>query len=725
MKLRSRFDLEVYPQVRRSQKVWVIKDPVSLRYFQFRDEEYAILNWLDGRSSLDQIKDRFERRFAPRRMTTTRLHTFISNLHRNGLVISDAPGQAEPLLDRYHQQQRASWLTSFANPLAIRFRGVDPEPFLRRVYPNIRWVFSKFSFILCMMLVGVALALVIGQYETFRSRLPEMNALLSPGNWIWLAIALAMTKLVHELGHAFACKHYGGECHEMGIMLLVFTPCLYCNVTDAWKLSNRFERVAISAAGIIIEVVLASVCVILWWFSQPGLFNTLCFNVMLVCSIGTVLLNGNPLLRYDGYYILSDVLDLPNLWQDARGRLNRLATWFVTGIDSGRPVSANGHPAFLLLYAMASMVYRVIVMVSILYLVYRVCKPAGFGIVAQILTALLLIGVCSAPLKAMTQIMTNPVLRRKVKLDRVFYSAGMAALILAGCFVIPLPCRIAAPAMIQPHNARRVYVSVPGTLTDAVASGEKVTSGQPLARLENIDVERELESIRGQLLKQQLRIHNLESLRNQDDAIAAQLPAAKEILADLQQRLNQLQQDQAALTLVSPIEGTVLTPPSVASSDADPSQLTAWSGTPLDESNRGALLERKTLFCLVGEKDSYEAAVFIEQSDLQYIEKDQRVRLLLDVGHGEVVTGTIKEISRANLQTVPLEMGFDQQLANRVDEFGVRRPQETRFKAIVKLDPTDLPMQIGARGQAKILVRGQPVSRRVYRFVSRTFKSVI
>ncbi|MCA9139387.1 MAG: PqqD family protein, partial [Planctomycetales bacterium] len=215
MNLRSRFDLEVYPQVRRSQKVWVIKDPVSLRYFQFRDEEYSILTWLDGRSSLEEIKERFERRFAPRRIPASRLHTFIANLHRNGLVISDALGQGDRLLARHHQQRRSSWLTSFANPLAIRFRGIDPEPILRRVYPKIRWIFSARFVFLCVIIVITASMLVVGQYDTFQSRLPEMNTLLNPGNWIWLAIALAMTKLFHEMGHALSCRHFGGECHEM------------------------------------------------------------------------------------------------------------------------------------------------------------------------------------------------------------------------------------------------------------------------------------------------------------------------------------------------------------------------------------------------------------------------------------------------------------------------------------------------------------------------------
>ncbi|MGH7128191.1 MAG: hemolysin D, partial [Planctomycetaceae bacterium] len=134
---------------------------------------------------------------------------------------------------------------------------------------------------------------------------------------VWILVALAVVKIGHELAHAAACKHFGGECHEMGLMLLVFTPCLYCNVSDAWMLPSKWHRAAVGAAGMYLEVVLAAACTFLWWFSTPGLFNTICLNTMFVCSVGTLLFNGNPLLRYDGYYIISELFEVPNLHRQA------------------------------------------------------------------------------------------------------------------------------------------------------------------------------------------------------------------------------------------------------------------------------------------------------------------------------------------------------------------------------------------------------------------------
>lgn len=706
---------------------------MSLRYFEFREQEYAILQWLDGHSSLDQIKDRFERRFAPRRITVDRLNSFVANLHRNGLAISDAPGQGDQLLQRHDRQQWSSWISSLASPLAIRFRGLDPERLLQWLYPKVRWIFSPWFFAACCVLIFAAVLLVTTNLGQFQSRLPEMNALVSPQNLIWLAIAMGMTKLIHELGHALTCKHYGGECHEMGVMLLVFTPCLYCNVTDAWKLSSRWQRIAISSAGIVVEIVLASICTILWWFSQPGLLNTIWLNVMVVCSVGTVFLNGNPLLRYDGYYIFSDAIDVPNLWQESRNRVRRFVSRCLMGFDPGNQISLQDRGSLTLWYGLASMAYRVIVLASILYLVYQVCKPLGLLLVAQAITLLLMVGICSAPLTALWRMMTDPAaritLRRKTNPLRVAISCSVALGIIAGCFLVPLPCRIKAPVLIEPRESRSVYVSVPGQLVDSVSAGESVKSGDRLARLENIEITRELENVRGELTGQQLRIRNLESLRGQNDAVAAQLPAAKEILKDLEQQLQQLEHDASSLTLTAPIDGTVLAPPSRLPSrpgmSSFGSQLVSWSGTPLDQQNLGATLERKTLYCLVGQPNEYEAVVYIDQSEIQFIREHQRVRLLLDLNSGHVIEGTIREISRVNVQSVPMELAVDQQLANQIDDTGLRRPEQTSYKAYVQIESTDLPLLIGARGRAKVSVQWQPLSQQIGRFLSQTFKPVI
>ena len=301
MVMRHRDDLEVYPRHEGGTTAWVIKDPISLRYFQFSDSEFSIFRWLDGKRTLNEIVSAFNKRFAPRRLSHHELRGFVDGLHQSGLVHFKSSDQGNRLWERGNRQRFEQRLAAFANPLAIRLPGINPLHLVDWLYRRCRWCFSWYAGLAAAMLVTVAAATFATRSDEFIARLPTIDAFLSPANLIALAIALAIVKVLHELGHALTCRHFGGDCHEIGVMLLVFTPCLYCDVTDAWKLSNRWHRIAISAAGMIVEVVLASICGLLWWATDSGVVNSLLLNVVVVCSVGTVLVNANPLLRYDGY----------------------------------------------------------------------------------------------------------------------------------------------------------------------------------------------------------------------------------------------------------------------------------------------------------------------------------------------------------------------------------------------------------------------------------------
>jgi putative peptide zinc metalloprotease protein len=338
MPLRMRPDLHARQHRYLGQLYWVIKEPVGLHYFRFQEEEYAILQMLDGRTSLDQIKVEFERRFPPEKVTVEELGHFVGTLHRNGLVISDAAGQGEQLLERRRQRKLRMLAGSLANILAVRFKGIDPNNILTWMYPKLRWMYSLPARIACIGLALAALLLVLVQFDSFHNKLPTFHQFFEAKNWIYMGLVLAVTKIIHEFGHGLTCKHFGGECHEMGVMFLVLTPCLYCNVSDSWMLPNKWHRAMIGAGGMYIEIVMASIATFLWWFSAPGLLNQICLSVMFICSVSTVLFNANPLLRFDGYYILSDVMEIPNLRQKASTILNGQV---VSGIGrAGRSVSA-------------------------------------------------------------------------------------------------------------------------------------------------------------------------------------------------------------------------------------------------------------------------------------------------------------------------------------------------------------------------------------------------
>ena len=414
--LRARPDLVARLQHYRGRRCWGVKDPVALRYFHLRDEEYFILKSLDGQASADQIRRKFEQRFAPRRLDLGHLHAFFGLLYRQGLLLADAPGQAEPLLRRRGEQARHTAFAALGNVLALRLRGVDPERFLAWLYPLCRWLFTSASLVGGGLLAVSALLLVAVEFDVLRSRLPEFQAFFSPQNLLWLAVAVGLTKVIHELAHGLTCRHFGGECHEIGVMLLVFTPCLYCNVSDAWMLPDKWQRAAIGMAGMAAEIVLASGCTFLWWFTEPGPLNSLLLNIMVVCSVSTLLLNGNPLLRFDGYYVLSDLLEVPNLQPQSNAIVFRYVQKWLLGIEPRASDAALGHtPRWIALYALASTIYRLLVIVTILWLCHRVLRVYQLETLAQLLTVFVVGGLLAGPLWRAAKFFQDPGERRRLR----------------------------------------------------------------------------------------------------------------------------------------------------------------------------------------------------------------------------------------------------------------------------------------------------------------------
>ncbi|MGO9115673.1 MAG: hemolysin D, partial [Thermoguttaceae bacterium] len=591
--LRRRPDLLIQPHRYGGEQYWLVKDPVAARYFHLAAEEHTILSMLDGQISLGQLKRRFEDAFAPLQITVEQLHSFLGRLHSLGLLLADAFGQGEQLLQRLDAHRWQSRIAALGNVLAIRFPGVDPDPLLRWLYPKCRWIFSTWFLTFCLALVIAALGLVCFQFSVLQRKLPDFHAFITPQNLVWLFVALALVKIVHELGHALTCIHVGGQCHEIGLLLLVFTPCLYCDVSDAWSISSKWRRIAVSAAGIIVETCLAAAATFLWWFSTPGAFHTLCLHIMIVCSVSTLLLNGNPLLRYDGYYVLADWLEVPNLGQQSQALLNRLMARFFLGFaqptDRSLPQRSR---SLLVAYAIISALYRWLIVLGILWFCYRVAKAHGLEVIALGLASVVIAGMVAAPAWNLARFLNLPATRRGIRWKRTWLLTALTIAAVAFLITMPMPFHVTAPAVFQPHDARMVYVTVPGRMIKAAAPGDVVHKGQVLAQLANLDVDREIVELTGQCNQQRLQLQNDRVRLIDDPQVAAEIPWAESALADLEARLQQRRQDRESLTLRAPCDGVVLPPPLLPAVSSGRRQLHAWQGSPLDEQNSGSILEK-------------------------------------------------------------------------------------------------------------------------------------
>jgi putative peptide zinc metalloprotease protein len=730
--IRKRPDLLARRQHYLGRSYWIVKDPVGLNYYRFQEEEYAILNMLDGSISMDEIKERFEDEFPPQKITLDELQQFLGMLHRSGLVIAAVGDQGKQLLKRRRERRRKELLQAAANILCIRFKGFDPERFLNWFYPKVKWFFTKTAVCLCMLLMLSAVLLVMVKFQYFQSRLPEFHQFFNFYNAMWLSLTLGVIKVLHEFGHGLTCKHFGGECHEMGVMILVLTPCLYCNVSDSWMLPNKWHRAAIGAGGMYVECVLAAIATFIWWNTQPGLLNNLCLNVMFVASVTTIMFNANPLLRYDGYYILADVTEIPNLRQKATTILSRkMGEWFLGLEPPDDPFLPERRQIFFALYSVAAAFYRWFVVFSILFFLYKVFEPYRLQVIGQIIGLCSLWGLLVMPLYQVGKFFYVPGRLEKVKKPRMYASmAGVVALLAAIAFV-PLPHNVMATLEVQPRGADPVYVNVPegGWLSKVyVKEGDRVYKGKELAQLENKDLDLEIERLVGKEKGYAVQRENL--LRSTDPRAAGEIPQIDESLKTIQRQIATKRQDRERLTLVARRDGTVLSPPMTPRSphdDPEFGQLPGWWGTPLEARNvgpQGAWLKEGVLFCQVGDPRQLEAVLIIDQGDIEFVREDQKVDIKLDELPHDTLHGEVKKISMSDLKITPQRLtakaGGD--LPSKADPgTGVERPQSTSYQAQVPLDDADGLLRLGLRGRAKIHTDYMSLGGRLWRVVTHTF----
>lgn len=702
--------------------MWRVKDPVSLEYFEFSEQEFAILDMLDGTAGMAEIERRFDRMFAPLQLGSGQLQNYLHRLHESGLLLASSSGQGALLLEQRRDRARREIASRIVNLFAFRLRGIDPQPLLDWLHARLRWVFSAWFLVGCGVLVLAAAALVGLHLDVVRARLPTFGEFVTPGNFIWLFVVLAGAKVLHELAHGLTCRHFGGECHELGLMFLVFTPCLYCNVSDAWMLDDRRARIAISAAGVIAELVLAAACAFLWWFSQPGLVNSICLDVMLVCSVSTLAFNANPLLRYDGYFILADLLHESNLSQKSAALLRGAARDWFCGVPWGEQSWRTAvRPLRLALYGLLSAVYRMSVLATILWFVYAFFKAQHLPTLGRAVTGMGLMGFCYVPLAGVVSSLADPIERQRLDGRRVRRLTVVLAALALAAVLVPLPRRISAEAVLEAPAAARVYVAVGGQLQQSVPAGTRVSRGDVLGRLTNPNLRREIEKTVGERDEAQRRLERLEAGRAEDPTAAAQIPAAREALAALERRLAQQQRDEERLVLRAPVDGVVLPPPARSQREIARPDLKSWDRSPLDAINLGCWLETGTLFCQVGEPGGISPVLMIDQSDVDLVQPGQRVRLRVDQWPASIFTGTIAEIAATNLQVLPRELAASRTLAVRRDPAGVVRPAEATYTARVRLDEHGQPLLLRGRGTAKVSTAAVPLAARLYRALRRTF----
>jgi putative peptide zinc metalloprotease protein len=727
VQLRMRPDLEARRQRYQGAGYWVLKEPVGLNYYRFHEEEYAILQMLDGHTSLEQIKERFEDEFTPQKITFQDLQQFIGMLHRSGLVISESSGQGKQLKKRRDEKKRKELMGKLSNVFALRFRGIDPEWILNTVYKFTWWFFSPAFMVVWFIIVASAASLVLVNFDIFRQRLPGFHEFFATQNWAYLACTMAVVKVLHEFGHGLSCKHYGGECHEMGAMLLVFTPALYCNVSDSWMLPNKWHRAFIGAAGMYVEIFLASLATFVWWFSEPGLINQIALSVMFICSVSTVMFNGNPLLRFDGYYILMDILEIPNLRQKSTEVLRRtLFEWCLGVEEPENPFLPQKNRFFFGMFTVAAVCYRWIVVFSILMFLNAVLKPYGLQVIGRLIAAMGFVGLVVQPVMELAKFFYIPGRMKKVKKERMAISATLLAGALLFVLFLPLPHYVRCSFEVEPRGAAAIYAEAPGgRMTQCnVKVGDPVVANETvLVVLESRALEGAVAVLEGKKAETASELASLRERRFVDRKAETQIAQTEEVLEMLEGQLAEKRRQLERLKIVSPISGTVLQAPYRPSSGGRDGRLPTWSGRVLDDRNRTAVLAEGDQICFVGDPGQMDAVLVIDQGEFSQVEVGDPVAFKLEGFRNDSLSGQIDQKAMINLKVSPANLSDKAGggVQTRMDASGNAVPMNTSYQARARIENTRGEIQTGMRGEARIFIGWTPLSTRIYRFVAKTF----
>ncbi|MFM7055661.1 MAG: biotin/lipoyl-binding protein [Planctomycetota bacterium] len=641
--------------------LWVLKDPLRLSYFRMSDAELSLLQRAGSGEPLERLSAELAAEHPDFDWAPDELRRFLAGAVRSGLMCPLVPGrQGAGLPRRSHGSGVSAALRAWWSVVSFRWRGIDPSGLLRWLSPVTNCVLTPLVLAVgvCVVLLGISLTLT--QREVLVNELPGLARLLAPGNLILMTAALVLVRGLHELGHAAVCRHFGGECRELGVQLTLLIPFPYCDVSDSWLWPERWKRMAVAGAGMAVEFFLAAVCALLWTCTHPGLLHDFCLNVMLLCSLNTLLVNGNPLLRYDGYYLLSDFCGVPNLAEAGNEHASTLLRRLLTGESlPGVAEHSRVARAGLALYGLAAGTYRLTITAGLLTLIYRFAEPSGLGWAAVAPGILALLLTAGHRLRSILTPLWTGQTTLPAKLRLIAVTGVLAAVLF-----VPFSVSLRAPFVFVPGNCATVYVKGAGHAEWLVKAGTRVARGDVLARLSNGDLELKIAEAEGEIARRRAAAAGLRLRQLESGSGDSRLAAAEELLESAGRRLELLKQAEAELIIRSPRGGIVFPPrnlPQVSGIDRDRRTVLNASEV-LDSGRRGSWLEPGTELCVVGEYSDLRAVACLQQSDVELLTATAESQLRFDSSPDRPVAGLLESVSETVLQVVPPELVVTQRI---------------------------------------------------------------
>ncbi len=541
---RLRSHVHILKHQYRGEDWYIIQDRFTGRYHRFSVEAYQVIGLMNGRRTLEQIWQKAGLELGDHMPTQDEIIHLVSMLFRADLLQSSIVPDFKDLESRYKKGKRNKFLMNLRSPMSVRFPLIDPDRFLIVTYPFVKPLLGWTGAACWLIVICAAFLLSFMHWSDLTENVTD--ALFSLQNVFWITLLYPLLKAMHELGHGYMVKKWGGEVHEMGIMLLVFFPIPYVEASSSIAFENKYHRMAVGAAGILVELFSAAIAFFVWLSVEPGVARAIAFNTMLIAGVSTLLFNGNPLLRFDAYYVLADFLEIPNLDQRSNKYIGYLCKRFFLGVATEEPDTEKaGEAAWLCIYAVASFVYRIFL--SIRIILFVATKFFFIGSVLAVWAGYIML------LKPIVRVVRYLVQDRNMKRKRLRIFGVVVvpiAVLMAMIFFFPWPYSTFCEGVTWVPDEAQVYSGVDGFVAELhVADVSAVERGQLMVTMDNIELSMEVKQL--ELMRDEYQAR-YEKVFQTDRTEAALI---EDELDRIHAELDRAYERYQALRIISPLQG--------------------------------------------------------------------------------------------------------------------------------------------------------------------------
>lgn len=601
---------------------WLIVDPVQHRYVQIDETAFHLLSrWRNGAQHAE-LAAAVAKDFG-HQISAEEIDQFVRFVTDNNLTVEPASGGWRHYAGVADRGKHGWLMWMVHNYLYVKLPLIRPEPFLKRAMPLVAPLYTR-AFAIAVACIGLAgLYLVSRQWDVFYSTFQHFFSWQGAAAY---AVALIFIKSAHELGHAFTAARFGCRVPSMGICFLVMFPVLYTDVTDAWRLRDRRERLLIGGAGVAVELIIACVATFLWSFLPDGILKSIAFSLATVGWVLSLAINLNPLMRFDGYYLFADALGVDNLQSRAFafGQWRMREILFGFGDTPPEPL-ARRTAMILTSYAWAIWLYRLIVFTGIALLVYHMAFKA-LGI------ALFLVEIIYFVLRPIA----GEVMRwwkdgRRIRTSRRARVTGLAAALALLAAIVPWSTRVSLPAVVEAAALSRVYPQRGGAVEEVrVKPGEVVAAGDVLVRLSSAETDHQIALTKSKIALTQMRL----ARRGSDLEDRSRSLVMEQELRALKSQLDGLNKERGDLTIVAPIPGMV--------AELNPSV------------HKGRTIGRAEFIALIRGSGSLVARGYISQYDVSRIGQKSAGRFVPDLPGWPSLGVRLQDVSKAGASHIEM-----------------------------------------------------------------------